>query len=143
MAFQARQDYDITPILRFGEALIKDNETFTQDVGRSGDLATYTVLSRDPANDQLEVLDLAATDGTEIPAGLSAQSATEADIQAGNITGFQLYIKTGRIDEAAIVVEGSTLDAEITNQNQTVRDMLIKMDIIPEPGQDMDRYENS
>ncbi len=143
MAFQARQDYDITPILRFGEALIRDDETFLQDAGRSGDLATYTVLGRDPTTGKLEVLDLTATDGTEIPAGLSAQSATEADIKAADITGFQLYVKTGRIDEASIVVEGSTLDAEITNQNQTVRDMLIKMDIIPEPGQDMDRYENS
>lgn len=143
MAFQARRNFDITPILRYGEALIKDNETFTQDVGRSGDLETYTVLARNAADSKLVVLDPTATDGTEIAAGLSAESALEATIQAGDITGFQLYVKTGEIDEASITVEGGTLETESTNQNRTVRDMLYTLGIYPTPGQDIDRPENT
>lgn len=145
MAFQTRTDFDLTPILRYGEALIRDNETLLQDAGRSGDLVTYTVMSRDPATNKLVPLtNAAATDGTEIPTGLSAQSATEAAIKAGDVTGFQLYIKTGRIDEDSIVIENSlTLETELTNQNMTIRDMLMKMNIIPESGQDIDRPENS
>jgi hypothetical protein len=140
---QGRTDQDVTPILRFGEALIRDNETFAQDAGRSGDLEKYTVLARDPATNTLVVLVPTATDGTEIPAGLSAQSIDEADIIAGNVTGFQLYIKTGRIDEDSIILETGTLETEVTNQNQTIRDLLFRIDIYPEPGIDIDRPENT
>lgn len=145
MAMQARRDFDLTPILRYGEATIRDNETFAQDAGRSGDLAAYTVLARNPATNKLVVLDPTAVDGTEIPCGLSAQIATEAAIQAGDVTGFQLYIETGRIDEDSITVEtgASGLDTECTNQNRTIRDMLYTLNIYPEPGQDIDRPENS
>lgn len=138
-----RRDIDVTPILR-GDALFKDNETLAQDGGRSGDLVPYTVMARDPATNKLVPLtNAAATNGTEIPAGLSVHTATEAAIQAGDIAGYQLYVKCV-IDEASIVLENSlTLETELTNQNQTIRDMLIKADIIPIPGVDIDRPENA
>jgi hypothetical protein len=140
-----RTDQDVTPKLRFGESLIRDNETLLTDGGRSGDLVKYTVMSRNPTSRKLVPLtNIAATDGTEIPAGLSAQSATEAEIQAGDVTGFQLYIKTGRIDEASIVLENSlNLNSVIASRDQTIRDLLHLIDIYPEPGIDMDRPENS
>jgi hypothetical protein len=142
---QGRTDQDVTPILRFGESLIRDNETLLTDGGRSGDLVKYTVLSRNPTSRKLVPLtDIAATDGTEIPVGLSAQSATEAEIQAGDVTGFQLYVKVERIDEASIVLENSlTLDSVIASRDQTIRDLLHLIDIYPEPGQDIDRSENT
>jgi hypothetical protein len=142
---QGRIDQDVTPILRFGESLIRDNETLLTDGGRSGDLVKYTVLSRNPTSRKLVPLtDIAATDGTEIPVGLSAQSATEAEIQAGDVTGFQLYVKVERIDEASIVLENSlTLDSVIASRDQTIRDLLHLIDIYPEPGQDIDRSENT
>jgi hypothetical protein len=140
-----RTDQDVTPVLRLGDALIRDNETLLQDAGRTGDLEKYTVLSRNPTTRKLVPLtNVAATDGTEIPVGLSAQSADEADIIAGDITGFQLYIKTGRIDEDSIVLENSlTLDSVITSEKRTIRDLLHTIDIYPEPGFDMDRPENT
>lgn len=142
---QYRVDQDVTPILRLADALIKDNETLLQDAGRSGDLVKYTIMARNPATNKLVPLtNAAATDGTEIPCGLSAQITTEAAIQAADVTGFHLYIKTGRINEASIVIENSlTLETEITNQNQTIRDLLYRINIYPEPGYDVDRPENT
>lgn len=138
-----RTDQDTTPILR-GDSLFRDNETLLQDAGRTGDLVAYTLMARNPATNKLVPLtDNTATDGTEIPAGLSVHTVTEAAIQAGDITGYQLYIKC-EIDEASIVLENSlTLETELTNQNQTIRDMLVKMGIIPIPGVDIDRPENT
>lgn len=142
---QYRVDQDVTPILRLSDALVRDNETLLQDAGRTADLVQYTVMSRDPATNKLVPLtNAAATDGTEIPCGLSAQLTATADIVAGDVTGFHLYIKVGRIDEASIVLENSLdLDDEITNQNMTIRDMLYIRGIYPEPGYDVDRPENT
>lgn len=142
---QYRVDQDVTPILRLADALVRDSETLLQDAGRSGDLEKYTVMARNPATNKLVPLtNAAATDGTEIPCGLSAQSATEAAIQAADVTNFLLYVKVGRIDEASIVLENSlTLETEITNQNMTIRDLLYRIDIYPEPGRDVQRPENT
>jgi hypothetical protein len=107
-------------------------------------MVPYTVMARNSDNKLVPITSLVATDGTSIPTGLLAQTATEAAIQAGDVTGVSLYIKTGRIDEDSIVLENSlALDNVIVDRDQTIRDLLMQMDIIPEPGIAIDRPENA
>lgn len=145
MASQARLNVDNTPVFRFGEPTVRDNQTFAQIPARATDLVPYTVLYQDPATGFWgPITNAAATDGTEIPRGLSFATITAAALDAGNVTGQIVYIKTGFMDEDSIVMENSlTLDTEATNQNKTFRTMLQEIDIIAETGIDVDRYENA
>lgn len=142
---QYRVNQDVTPTIRLDDALVRDSETILTDAGRTVDLAQYTVMSRNPTTRKLVPLtNIAATDGTEIPAGLMAETVPFAEIAAGDVTNTCLYIKIGRINEASIVLENSlTLDSVIASRDQTIRDLLHLIDIYPEPGVDVDRYENA
>lgn len=145
MASQARLNVDNTPVFRFGEPTVRDNQTFAQIPGRATDLVPFTVLYQNPATLQWgPITDETATDGSEIPRGISFATIAAADLDAGTVTGQIVYIKTGFMDEDSIVMENSlTLDTEATNQNKTFRTMLQEIDIIAETGIDVDRYENA
>ncbi|MGW8256927.1 MAG: hypothetical protein ACWGMZ_05530, partial [Thermoguttaceae bacterium] len=141
MAVQTDTTTNNFPFIRGGEPNSVDDAVFLTDAGRTTDIEYGTLVSKDPATLKyipMAAGDLAATDGTEIPAGLVLETITAAALAAGDVTGVSVLVggSTVYVDEDQIVLDDeglpiSSLDAEITNQNYTVRDGLHRLNIYP------------
>lgn len=126
MAVQSRLNLTNQPFILEGDARMKVG-TLTQNAQRSGALAQYTLCSITSATGLLvPFTDETTTDGTQIPQAICWSSATEAEIQAGNVTSFHYYYAGDfKFDEDQLTIENSlTLDTVITDSTKRVRDHL-------------------
>ena len=145
MSVQVRVNTDITPFYLSGGALYDDNSTVLQDAGRSGNMVFGTVMSKNPAtNKWVPFTDETAVDGTQLPLGILLETLTEADIQAGDITGVNILRAGIIVDRAKLVVENSkTLATVITSADMRVDDFLSSQGIRTATTVDTTGYENA
>jgi hypothetical protein len=130
MSVQIRNDWNnfASPIR--GNMLSKDNETFLQDAGRSGNLVAGTVCSKNSAGKWVPFTDETATDGTEIPCGIIVHTLTEAELQAGDVTGVVVWVRIEEFDTANLTIENSkTLATIITSTGLSVENELQRQGI--------------
>lgn len=148
MAVQLNTDLNTESFIKKGNARIKYG-TFKQNAQRSGDVEAYTLLAFDSANLLWTTFtDETATDGTQIPMGISYREITEAQVQAGNVGDYPVYYAgTATFDEDQLTIENSkTMDTVITvptNQKLTVRQQLERIGLIGVTVTDIDAYENA
>jgi hypothetical protein len=149
MAVQASSDLTNKPFVLHGDPGTESGYPLKQDAGRSGALAQYTALSFDSANLKwVPFTDETATDGTQIPTGISFSSATEAEIKAGDVSNFYVYhMGPFRFDQAQLTIENSkTLDTVVTvptNQKLTVRQLLMRVGMVAVAVDAIDAVENA
>jgi hypothetical protein len=150
MVVEARLNISNIPFIRQGlpMALIKDNETFIQDAGRSGDLVAHTVVAYNPTTTKwVPFTDETATNGQQYPRGIILDTLTEAAIKAGDVTGVRVLVGDAVVDEDNLVIENSKTLATIinvpTNYNSTVEDELRKINIFMQNTVDVASFENS
>jgi hypothetical protein len=148
MTIQSRLDNTNVTFILSGAPVMKEAETLKQDAGRSGALAKYTLMAYDSANAKwVPFTDETATDGTQIPKGISLASATEAEIKAGDIANFPVLVgRSITIDKDQLVIENSKTLATVVdvpaNLKATVEELLRWTGIFCEKSVNIDELEN-
>jgi hypothetical protein len=142
MTVQSQINLDTTPfILKSRDSITEGNATILQDAGRVAALAPYTLMAQISASKKwVPFTDETAVDGSGIPSGIFLSSDIQgeipaADLVAGDVVDVPILKFGADIDEAKLVIENTkTLDtvlAAATVNNQTVREALLKIDIVP------------
>ncbi len=145
---QSRLDNSNLPFILSGDAVSKEAETLKQDAGRSGALVLFTLMAYDSVNAKwVPYTDETATDGTQIPKGVSLSSATEAEIKAGDVADFSVLVgRSVTIDKDQLVIENSKLLTTVinvpVNLKATVEEMLRYVGIFVEKTVNIDELEN-
>ena len=148
MAVESIEDLVNQPFIREGKANM-DTGTFKTNGSRSGAVVAFTLLSIDTATGYWTTFtDETATDGTQIPQGISFRAITEAAIKAGNVGDYQVY-RGGdfTFDQNQLTIENAKTLATVitvpTNLKLRVRDWLQKAGMTPVDVVDIDAYENA
>ena len=126
--------------------LSEADATVAQDAARSGDLAKYTVMAQQTADGKwVPLTDVAATDGTAKPAGISLTLITEADIKAGD-TKAVILVGDFIFDKNQLVLENSLTLATAIGAGvelTTIERELRKLGIYAEDTIDIQSFENA
>jgi hypothetical protein len=151
MAVQSRLNIDTTPFFLSGNMAVRDDELIKQDLGRTVDLAQYTLMSQEAATGKwVPFTDETATDGTAIPRGIySGEDIPFAKIVDSDVPAF-IVVGGGGIatfDKDKLIIENSkALDTVIdsgTVNAHTVEDDLRRIGLFTQYTVDATRYENS
>lgn len=136
MAVQNSADLTNKPFVVHGNPATENRYSLAQDGARATALTTLTLLSFDSSTRTwVPFSDETATDGTQIPTGISFDSATAAQMVAGAVANFEVYSASEfRFDENQLVIESSkTLNTVVTqpaNVNKNVRQHLADIGMI-------------
>jgi hypothetical protein len=133
MAVQASSTVTNKPFIREGGGYVK-NGTVAQIAVRTGAMALYTVMSYNPTTGQWHPLtNIAATDGTQRPAGILMKALTELELEAGDIASVPILIGNALVDKDQVILENSVTLATIitvpTNGAISVEDELRRIGI--------------
>jgi len=149
MSIQEENDITITQLVLSGVTHVRDSQTIAQDAGRTTPLVNRTVMAKITATGlwiPLTVVAGAITDGTDFPRGIySGEDIPAATLVAGNVTNVNIVVSGPcTVDEDLLVLENSlTLDTEIDRTDETIRDSLTKISIVPEKTEYVSEHENS
>lgn len=147
MAVELWTTANTVPFVRGGSPLVR-YETIAEDQGRSGDMLSGTVLGRVANGGKWVPLDIAATDGSQWPAGVLLRTLTEADIQAGDI--LNVPIMTGGSPPAILAEEGLTFEGGVNPASPInvpagtwllVREAMAQANMYIIEGQDIERAQ--
>ena len=146
MAVQASSDITNKPFILGGPGLTKQAETVAQDAQRSGDMAVYTLMAKNPSTGKwTPFTDETATDGTQYPRGVLLKKLTEAEIKAGDVVNTPILVGDAIVDQNQLTIENSKTLATIvnvpTNFNTAVEDLLRQIGIFMQDTVDISELE--
>ncbi len=148
MSVQTRLDIGNVAFIRSGTPYVRETETILKDVGRTTDLAPYTVMGYDvSASKWVPLATIAGTSwvGERIPTGIYVGNTIAfADIVAADVVDCPILVGgCCTVDENQVVLEGSlNLDDTIVFMDQSIRFVLGDKGIYCEDTVDIDGYEN-
>jgi len=146
MAVQTRTDYTNKAFVLSGEPATDEAATLLQDAGRGAvALEEFTLMSQVSASGKwVPFTNEAATNGTQIPAGIILATVTGAELVAGDVVDIPILVGIGiTIDGGQLVIENSkTLATVITDSTLTVKAELRRQGIFTESVIDIDGFEN-